>query len=46
MLDKILKYMEDNYSYDFDEENGIRLGKIIDYDNLKEFIEQLKECEK
>ena len=46
MLDKILKYIEDNYYYEVDEENGTRLGKIVDYEELKEFIEKLKECER
>lgn len=45
MLDKVLKYMEDNYEYECDEENGVRGAKIVDYEELKEFIEKLKkEC--
>ena len=42
MLDKILKYMEDNYEYEYNEETGICGAKIVYYEELKEFIEKLK----
>lgn len=43
MLDRILKYMEDNWYYEVDDE-GTRIAKIVNYEELKEFIEKLKEA--
>lgn len=45
MLDRILKYMEDTCYYELDEFGNLD-DKVVNYEDLKEFIEKLKkECE-
>ena len=42
MLDKILKYIDNNYEYEYNEETEICGEKIVYYEELKKFIEELK----